>query len=244
MIQIKNISKTFKQKSEDLLVLKDVSLNIRAGEIFGIIGYSGAGKSTLLRVMAGLEEVDSGEVLIDGVNFQELKGRKRRQFRQNIGVVFQGYNLLMQRNVFDNIAFPLEIAKASKDLVIPRVEELLQLTKIEDKKMAYPAQLSGGQKQRVAISRALATKPKILLLDEFTSALDKKTTNEIVDLILEINQKEQVTIILISHDIHLVKKVATRVAVINDGEVLEVGNTLDVLENSQNEVTKRLLGEV
>lgn len=244
MIQIKNISKTFKQKSEDLPVLKDVSLNIRAGEIFGIIGYSGAGKSTLLRVMAGLEEVDSGEVLIDGVNFQELKGRKRRQFRQNIGVVFQGYNLLMQRNVFDNIAFPLEIAKASKDLVIPRVEELLKLTKIEDKKMAYPAQLSGGQKQRVAISRALATKPKILLLDEFTSALDKKTTNEIVDLILEINQKEQVTIILISHDIHLVKKVATRVAVINEGEVLEVGNTLDVLENSQNEVTKRLLGEV
>lgn len=243
MVKINNVSKTFKQKTSSFNALKNVTLDINKGEIFGIIGYSGAGKSTLLRVIAGLETVDTGEVYIDGVDFQKLSRRKLREFRRKIGVVFQGYNLLMQRNVFKNIAFPLELAKVNNEFINNRVEGLLELTQIQDKKYAYPSQLSGGQKQRVAIARALATKPKILLLDEFTSALDKKTTTEILDLIKDINQKEQVTIIVISHDIELIRSVATRVAVIDKGEVLEVGKTIDVLNNSQNEVTKRLLGE-
>lgn len=243
MLEIKNVSKTYFLGNNEIEALKDVSINIDRGEIFGIIGYSGAGKSTLLRALANLEDIDSGEIIINGTDILQLKGKSKRMFRQEIGVVFQGLNLFYQKNVFKNVAFPLEIAKVDSSEIEKRVLELLELTGIIDKEKAYISQLSGGQRQRVAIARALATRPKVLLLDEFTSALDRQTTKQILDLLVKINKEENVTICLITHDNEVVKQIATRVAVLHNGELIDIGPTSKVLNNSENKITKLLLGE-
>lgn len=243
MLEIKNVSKRYLNKDQQLFALKDITLTINPGEIFGVIGMSGAGKSTLLRSIANLEDVDSGDILIDGINMNKLTENEKRKFRKNIGIVFQGYNLLTQKNVFDNIAFPLVLAKYSKKKIEERVNNLIKLVDLENRKDAFPSQLSGGQCQRVAIARALANNPKILLLDELTSALDPITTKQILNLLKEINDKHYVTMLLISHEMGVISSITDRVAVLNYGEIVEIGNTSEVLNNPQSMVTKMIIGK-
>ncbi len=243
MLKVSNISKNFKQQNSVLHALDNVSLHIEEGEIYGIIGLSGAGKSTLIRSIAGLSTIDKGEILIDNTDMNSLKGKALREFRRNVGVVFQGYNLLMQRTVFDNIAFPLVLLKTPKMLIEARVKELIDLVGLNGKENSYPSMLSGGQKQRVAIARALASRPKILLLDEVTSALDPLTTKQILKLLKEINDKSKVTMVLITHEINVVSNLCKRVAVLNYGKVVENGYTSEVLSNPSSDVTRMLLGK-
>lgn len=224
MLKLENVSKSYRLKSEDLHALNDVSIEVMDGEIFGVIGYSGAGKTTLLRLLAGLETVDSGHIYVDGINIAHISGAEKRTHLKKIGVVFQGLHLLQQRNVYKNIAFPLEVSKYPKDKISLRVKELLELVGLNGRELSYPSQLSGGQKQRVAIARALACSPKILLLDEFTSALDPLTTKQILNLLLEINQKEGVTIFLITHNMEVVKSIATRILVLDQGITVGYGD--------------------
>ena len=243
MLKLKNVSKVYSTNSQQLSALKNISLTINPGEIFGVIGMSGAGKSTLLRSIANLVDVDSGEILIDGINMNKLTKKEKREFRKNIGVVFQGYNLLTQKNVFDNIAFPLMIAKYKKIEIEKRVNNLIKLVDLENRKDAFPSQLSGGQCQRVAIARALANNPKILLLDELTSALDPITTKQILNLLKEINEKHHVTMLLISHEMGVISSITNRVAVLNYGEIVETGKTSEVLNNPKSMVTKMIIGK-
>lgn len=243
MLKLKNVSKVYSTNSQQLSALKNISLTINPGEIFGVIGMSGAGKSTLLRSIANLVDVDSGEILIDGINMNKLTKKEKREFRKNIGVVFQGYNLLTQKNVFDNIAFPLMIAKCKKIEIEKRVNNLIKLVDLENRKDAFPSQLSGGQCQRVAIARALANNPKILLLDELTSALDPITTKQILNLLKEINEKHHVTMLLISHEMGVISSITNRVAVLNYGEIVETGKTSEVLNNPKSMVTKMIIGK-
>ena len=241
MIHVHNLSKTF-HASEKVEAIKNIEIDLEKGDIFGIIGMSGAGKSTLLRCIALLEEPTSGEIFIDGKNILTLKGKELLQLRQQVGVIFQGYHLLMQRTVWDNIAFPLEISHRSKTEIKTRVDELLQLVGLQDKAKAYPAELSGGQKQRVAIARALANHPQILLCDEPTSALDSLTTKSILSLLQKINQELNVTILIITHEIGVVKSICHKVAVIDAGQFVEVGEASQVLTCPKHAVTKLLLG--
>lgn len=243
MIKIKNLTKAFKVNEEVILALDDVSLEIEEGKIYGIIGLSGAGKSTLLRCLSTLEKPDQGNIIIDGEDIFKLKGNDLRKFRSNIGVVFQGYNLLMQRTAFENVSFPLKIRRDDNNKIIDRVSELFKFVGLEGKEKAYPAKISGGQRQRVAIARALATNPSLLLFDEPTSALDAITTKQILTLIKEINLRYNVTIIIITHEIGVVKNVCDRLAVLNYGKVVEEGAVDEVLDNPQNEITKMLLGK-
>ncbi len=244
MVRIENISKSFIQaNNENLHALKNVSLEIRENTIFGIIGLSGAGKSTLLRSIISLEKIDCGSIFIDGIEITSLKESELRSFKKNIGVVFQGYNLLYQRNVEKNIALPLEISGWKKENIKKRVKYLIEVTGLSGKEKAYPAQLSGGQRQRVAIARALALNPKLLLLDEITSALDPRTTNQILKLLLEIKEKFRVTILLITHEIAVVSLICDEVAVLDYGEIVERGNSFDVLKHPKSTVTKMLLGK-
>lgn len=243
MLELKNVNKTYKLKDDNLKALKDVTIKVEDGEIFGVIGHSGAGKSTLLRVLADLESIDDGEIIIDGINLSSLKGKSKRMFKKNIGVVFQGFNLLSQKNVYKNISFPLELSKHNPNEVKKRVFELLELVGLNGRESSYPSQLSGGQKQRVAIARALASSPKILLLDEFTSALDPHTTNQILKLLLEINQKEHVTILFITHELSIVKSIANRVAVIDNGRIVEVGEVKKLINESNSLLSKLIKGE-
>lgn len=243
MIKIKNLTKAFKVNEEVILALDDVSLEIEEGKIYGIIGLSGAGKSTLLRCLSTLEKPDQGNIIIDGEDIFKLKGNDLRKFRSNIGVVFQGYNLLMQRTAFENVSFPLKIRRDDNNKIIARVSELFKFVGLEGKEKAYPAKISGGQRQRVAIARALATNPSLLLFDEPTSALDAITTKQILTLIKEINLRYNVTIIIITHEIGVVKNVCDRLAVLNYGKVVEEGAVGEVLDNPQNEITKMLLGK-
>ncbi|MDD3171725.1 MAG: ATP-binding cassette domain-containing protein [Bacilli bacterium] len=243
MIKINKVTKKYTVDSDTIYALDDVSLNIEEGSIYGIIGLSGAGKSTLLRCLSTLEKPDSGEIIINNKNIYKLSGTDLRNFRSDIGVVFQGYNLLMQRTAFDNVAFPLRIRKEKKLKVIDRVDELFKFVGLEGKEKSYPSKLSGGQKQRVAIARALATNPSLVLFDEPTSALDPITTKQILSLIKEINNKYQVTMIIITHEMSLVKNVCDRVAVLNYGKVVEEGRVNEVLGNPQNEITRMLLGK-
>lgn len=243
MIKIKNLTKAFKVDEEVILALDDVSLEIEEGKIYGIIGLSGAGKSTLLRCLSTLEKPDQGNIIIDGEDIFKLKGNDLRKFRSNIGVVFQGYNLLMQRTAFENVSFPLKIRRDDNNKIIDRVSELFKFVGLEGKEKAYPAKISGGQRQRVAIARALATNPSLLLFDEPTSALDAITTKQILTLIKEINLRYNVTIIIITHEIGVVKNVCDRLAVLNYGKVVEEGAVDEVLDNPQNEITKMLLGK-
>lgn len=240
MIRIKNLSKTF-DKSCNVDALKNVNLSIEAGDVCGVIGMSGAGKSTLLRCIAMLETPSSGSIEIDGKDIFSLKGKELLDLKKSLGVVFQGYNLLMQRSIRQNIAFPLELIKMPKDQIAKRVDELLCLVGLSDKAEEYPSQLSGGQRQRVAIARALASNPKVLLCDEPTSALDPLTTRSILKLLREINHTLGVTIVIITHEIAVVRSICNKVAVIDAGEIAESGLTKEVFAAPQSQAAKQLL---
>ena len=240
MIRIKNLSKTF-DKSCNVDALKNVNLSIEAGDVCGVIGMSGAGKSTLLRCIAMLETPSSGSLEIDGREIFSLKGKELLDLKKSLGVVFQGYNLLMQRSIRQNIAFPLELIKMPKDQIAKRVDELLCLVGLSDKAEEYPSQLSGGQRQRVAIARALASNPKVLLCDEPTSALDPLTTRSILKLLREINHTLGVTIVIITHEIGVVRSICNKVAVIDAGEIAESGLTKEVFAAPQSQAAKQLL---
>lgn len=240
MIRIKNLSKTF-DKSCNVDALKNVNLSIEAGDVCGVIGMSGAGKSTLLRCIAMLETPSSGSIEIDGKDIFSLKGKELLDLKKSLGVVFQGYNLLMQRSIRQNIAFPLELIKMPKDQIAKRVDELLRLVGLSDKAEEYPSQLSGGQRQRVAIARALASNPKVLLCDEPTSALDPLTTRSILKLLREINHTLGVTIVIITHEIGVVRSICNKVAVIDVGEIAESGLTKEVFAAPQSQAAKQLL---
>lgn len=241
MIEIKNLSKHFYTADGSVEALKNVSISIPDGDIFGIIGMSGAGKSTLVRCINMLERPTDGTVEIDGVNLCELSERNLRNIRRDVTMIFQGFNLLMQRNCLKNVCFPLELAGKSKTEAKKRALELLDIVGLGDKAKAYPAQLSGGQQQRVAIARALATDPKVLLCDEATSALDPTTTNSILELIRGINEKLGITVIIITHQMSVVESVCKHVAILNNGEVAEQGEVTEVFSHPKSEAAKRLV---
>lgn len=241
MIEIKNLSKTFKTADSSLDALKNVSLTINDGEIYGIIGMSGAGKSTLVRCINMLERPTEGQILIDGVDMGSLSSKQLRDARRNITMIFQGFNLLMQRNCLKNICFPLELEGMKKEDAKKRALELLEIVGLPDKAKAYPAQLSGGQQQRIAIARALATNPKVLLCDEATSALDPNTTHSILNLIRDINKKLGITVIIITHQMSVVEETCNRVAILDNGTVVEQGEVSTVFAHPQSAAAKRLV---
>lgn len=244
MIQLKGLSKAFQTKTQTVTAVDNVSLSIDEGEIFGIIGYSGAGKSTLVRLLNKLETATGGEVTIEGESITSLTGQSLRSARQEIGMVFQHFNLLWSRTVAENIAFPLEIAKQSRQKRNERVQELVNLVGLEGREDSYPSQLSGGQKQRVGIARALANNPKVLLCDEATSALDPKTTDSILALLTDINKKLGLTIVLITHEMHVIRKICHRVAVMESGRVVEEGPVLQVFRNPREHMTKEFVRQI
>ncbi len=228
MIEISNLSKVYRDGDKEIYAVDDVSLKIDKGEIFGIIGLSGAGKSSLIRCLNRLEEPSSGSITIDGVNITNLNQSDLRKERKDIGMIFQHFNLLDQKTVFQNIAFPLELLKKDKAEIENRVDDLLKYVELEDKKHSYPSQLSGGQKQRVAIARSIANNPKVLLSDEGTSALDPKTTQSILDLLKKIRDEFGITIIMITHQMEVVKDICDKVAIMENGRVIEE-NTVENL---------------
>ncbi len=244
MIELKNISKLYKTKNGEITAVQDVNLTIQPGEIFGIIGYSGAGKSSLIRLLNGLEKPTTGTVVVNGQEISSISGNKLRNARQKISMIFQHFNLLWSRTVEDNIAFPLEIAGVSKEERSKRVKELIDLVGLTGREKSYPSQLSGGQKQRVGIARALANKPEVLLCDEATSALDPETTDQILDLLLDINKRLGLTIVLITHEMHVIRKICNRVAVMEAGHVVEQGEVLNVFQNPQAQITKNFVMQV
>lgn len=241
MIEIKNVSKTFHQKKQSFKALNDVSLTIEQGDIVGIIGFSGAGKSTLIRTVNLLEKPDSGEIVINGKDFTKLNSRQLAQERKKIGMIFQHFNLLSSRTVFENIALPLELDHVSKTEINKKVNELLKIVGLEDKAHDYPKSLSGGQKQRVAIARALANDPYLLLCDEATSALDPATTQSILQLLRDINQRLGITILLITHEMEVIKTVCNHVAVIDKGQLLIKGTLSEIVSNKENPIIKQFL---
>ena len=241
MIEIQNLSKTFPVSGGTVEALKDISLTIPDGEIYGIIGMSGAGKSTLVRCINMLERPTSGKVIIDGKDLGSLTQAQLREERRNITMIFQGFNLLMQRNCLKNVCFPLELAGYKKKEAVERATELLELVGLGEKLKSYPAQLSGGQQQRVAIARALATHPKILLCDEATSALDPQTTQSILSLIKDIHDKLGLTVIVITHQMSVVEQICTRVAIINHGSVVEEGAVSEVFASPKSQEAKQLV---
>ena len=241
MISLQGISKTYLQQKKAFHALHAIDLKVQAGEIFGIIGLSGAGKSTLLRMVNLLEVSSEGEVYIDGQRLMAQDNANLRQTRQHIGMIFQHFNLLHSKTVFDNIALPLKFAGWTAANIKLRVEELLALVGLSEKQHAYPSQLSGGQKQRVAIARALALRPKILLCDEATSALDPHTTHNILQLLQEINQKLNLTILLITHEMDVIKTICHRVAVLDHGHIVEQGNVVELFIHPEHRVTKRFV---
>ncbi len=240
IISIKNLTKTFGEGDKKIWALSDINLEIERGEIFGIIGLSGAGKSTLVRSINLLERPDYGSIKLDGVELTALSNKELRKKRRDIGMIFQGFNLLMQKTTLENVLFPLKLAKVPKKEAEERAMELLRLVDIEDKKNAYPAQLSGGQKQRVAIARALVTKPSVLLCDEATSALDPNTTDQILRLIKELSDKMNVTVIIITHEMKVVEQICSRVAIISDSRIVEQGPVNEVFKRPKSEAGRRL----
>ncbi len=241
MIEIKNLCKTYSLTDGSVEALKDVSLSIPDGDVFGIIGMSGAGKSTLVRCINMLERPTAGSVVIDGKDLTKMTEKELRAERQSITMIFQGFNLLMQKNCLRNVCFPLELAGVKKAEAIKKAQSLLELVGLGDKASAYPAQLSGGQQQRVAIARALATNPKVLLCDEATSALDPKTTNAILELIREINQKLGITVIIITHQMSVVESTCRHVAILEEGQVVEQGEVSAVFSHPKSEAARRLV---
>ncbi len=245
-IEIRDIHKTFygkKRSGEETRVLKGIDLNIEKGDIFGIVGFSGAGKSTLARCINRLEEPDSGQIIIDGVDITGLSKKELALRRRKIGMIFQQFNLFESKSVFKNIAYPLMLDGWSKDRINSRVEEILSLIGLEDKRDAYPGQLSGGQKQRVGIGRALANQPDVLLSDEATSALDPQTTLSVLDLLREINKKFGITILLITHELEAIKYICSNMAVLENGVVTESGSVRGIFQNP-NSKTGRIFIDV
>ncbi len=240
-ITIEELSKTFSTKEGKFDALKNINLNIASGDIFGIIGMSGAGKSTLVRCINYLEVPSTGRVLIDGKAMGDLTPKELRQQRQSIGMIFQHFNLLMQKTVIDNVCFPMYIQGKKKAEAKKRAEELLEIVGLSEKMKAYPAQLSGGQKQRVAIARALASDPQILLCDEATSALDPQTTSSILELLKDINQKLGITIVIITHQMSVVREICNHVAILNNGEVAETGLVSDIFAHPKTAVAKEII---
>ncbi len=241
IIQIRDLTKTFGQGADAVHALEHISLNIQKGEIFGIIGLSGAGKSTLVRCMNLLERPTAGSVVVDGQELTQLTDRQLRKARQSIGMIFQGFNLLMQRTALDNICFPLELTGVPKAQARKKARELLEVVGLGDRENAYPAQMSGGQKQRIAIARALATDPKVLLCDEATSALDPTTTLSILELLKDLNQKLGVTVVIITHEMKVVERICHRVAILSGGVVAEQGEVAEIFANPQSEIGRQLV---
>ncbi|QHI72726.1 methionine ABC transporter ATP-binding protein [Aminipila terrae] len=241
VIEVKNVSKIFKSKTSNVEALKDINLEIQKGEIFGIIGMSGAGKSTLVRCLNYLEKPSEGSVLIEGEDLGKLTEKELRKKRTEISMIFQHFNLLMQKKVIDNIAFPLIIQGVKKREARKRAEQLLETVGLSDKANAYPVQLSGGQKQRVAIARALAVNPKILLCDEATSALDPQTTESILELLQEINYKYGITIVIITHEMAVVRKICTHVAIVEKGRIIEQGTMVDIFNHPKSKKARELI---
>ena len=241
MIELSHIDVVFQQKDRVVKAVSDVSVTIKAGEIFGIVGYSGAGKSTLVRTINLLQRPSQGEVIVNGQNMLSLSNQELRQARKKIGMIFQHFNLMESRTIFDNVAFPLKNSGLSKKEIAEKVASLLQLVGLDQKVQNYPSQLSGGQKQRVAIARALANDPDILLCDEATSALDPKTTSSILKLLADLNQKLNLTIVLITHEMQVVKDLCDRVAVMENGIVLEQGSILDIFTQPKHAVTQNFI---
>lgn len=244
MIEIRNITKQFDDKENGTLqVLRDISFTIEQGDICGVIGMSGAGKSTMLRLIGLLDTPTSGQILVRGTDIATLTGKAKIDYYRSIGTVFQGYNLLMQRTVAENIAFPLKLTPYKKEEVETRVTQLLEVVGLSDKATAYPSQLSGGQKQRVAIARALATSPQILLCDEPTSALDSLTTQSILELLSDINRRLGVTMIIITHEIGVVTQICNKVAVLEGGELVDSGLVTEVLAHQNHQITRSFFGK-
>ena len=241
MIELKHLSKTFETAGGRVDALKDVSLTIPDGDVYGIIGMSGAGKSTLVRCINMLERPDEGNVIVNGKQMQDLRAADLRAARREITMIFQQFNLLMQRTCLRNIMFPMELAKVPKDKAEARARELLELVGLPDKANAYPAQLSGGQKQRIAIARALATDPKVLLCDEATSALDPNTTHAILTLIKDINKKLGITVVVITHQMSVVEEICDHVAILDGGVVVEEGSVQEIFSNPKTPAAKRLV---
>ncbi len=244
MIELKHIQKVFHTAKGDIHACQDVNLTIQTGEIFGVIGYSGAGKSTLVRIINQLEKQTSGEVIIDGEDISLLNPKDLRKKRTKMGMIFQHFNLLWSRTVQKNIELPLEIAGVDKEIRKKKTRELIELVGLQGRENAYPSELSGGQKQRVGIARALANDPGILLCDEATSALDPDTTEQILDLLKDINRKLGITIVMITHQMEVVQKICHRVAVMSEGKVVEVGRVKDIFEHPQHTVTKRFVRDI
>lgn len=242
MIEFKNVNVSFKNNHNEFVAVKNASLKIKKGEVFGIVGSSGAGKSTLLRTVNLLQPLTSGDVLINDESIINYKGEKLRSLRRNTGMIFQHFNLADSKTVYENIAFVLKAAGKSKEVTDKRVKELLQLVNLTEKIYSYPSRLSGGQKQRVAIARALANNAEILLCDEATSALDVESTASILSLLKEINQRLGITIIMITHELDVVKSICNRIAVMNNGEIVETGAVYDVFTKAENDYTKQLIG--
>lgn len=240
-IVLEHISKRFEIEGKTIDALADINLEIEKGEIFGIIGMSGAGKSTLVRCLNFLEKPTDGKVLIDGSNLGTLTEKELRAQRRDIAMIFQHFNLLLQKTVLDNIAFPLVIQGKKKSEARKRAKELLQIVGLEEKEKAYPSQLSGGQKQRVAIARALASNPHILLCDEATSALDPQTTQSILNLLKQINQKYGITIVIITHQMDVIREVCEKVAIIEAGRLVEHGNVVDIFNHPKSAAGKKLI---
>lgn len=243
MIQLQHISKVYEGKNR-VEALKDINLSIKEGEIYGIIGHSGAGKSTLIRCINMLERPTSGAVIVDGTDLVSLSETELRKARKSIGMIFQHFNLLSSRTVYENVAFPLELQGLSKSQIKERVMPILDIVKLTDRMDNYPSQLSGGQKQRVGIARALASDPKVLLCDEATSALDPTTTQDILDLLKDINRKMNLTIIMITHEMQVIREICDHVAVIEGGYILEEGTVVDVFTNPREKTTREFIGSV
>ncbi|HRF22220.1 MAG TPA: methionine ABC transporter ATP-binding protein [Comamonas denitrificans] len=244
MIDIQDLSLTYAGPQGPVHALKNINLHIQAGEVFGIIGRSGAGKSSLRRCMDLLNRPGSGKMIVNGRDLLQLSDAQLRQARQEIGMVFQHFNLLSSRTVFDNAALPLELAGVSKAEIAQRITPLLELVGLAHLANRYPAQISGGQKQRVGIARALASNPRVLLSDEATSALDPETTRSILDLLRQVNRELGVTVVLITHQMQVIKQIADRVAVMEAGQVVELGAVLDVFTNPQQAITQSLIDEI
>ncbi|MFO1443255.1 ATP-binding cassette domain-containing protein [Bacillus sp. Bva_UNVM-123] len=244
MIEFQNVAKTFKFGDREVNAVKDVSLSIQQGEIFGIIGFSGAGKSTLLRLVNLLESPTYGTVQVQGVDINSLTQKEVRKLRRRIGMIFQNFNLFSSRTVAGNVAYPLKLAGVPKKEINQRVTDLLSFVGLTEKANDYPEQLSGGQKQRVGIARALATSPDILICDEATSALDPDTTGEILRLLKKVNKDLGITILLITHEMHVIQEICDRVAVMENGEVIEFNSVFDIFTNPQHLTTQRFIQSV
>lgn len=241
IIKIENLKKTFKLKKDTITAIQNINLSINEGDIYGIIGLSGAGKSTLIRCINFLEKPTSGKVYFKDIDLSSLKSKELLKVRQNIGMIFQSFNLLEQRTVLENVLFPLEITKVNKQDAIKKATDLLNEVGLSDKLNAYPSQLSGGQKQRVAIARALANNPSVLLCDEATSALDPNTTNQILALLKDINEKYGITIVVITHEMRVIETICNKVAIIDNSEIVEEGEVKDIFINPKTQIAKDLI---